>query len=184
MQQLMVNVLAAAVTGQSADDAPVIEAVRRTLMDSALDDAFIADAVTLPSESYLGDQMIVVDPDAIHAARERLRRKIGRRLEEEWSNVHARTAANSFSLSSAAKGARRLRNAALAYINANETADAAKIAFTQFEQADNMTERPGALSVLSNGRSSERVAALDILVRKSVREGKRLAVRLDSGGGR
>src|SRR3546814_5276159 len=100
MQQLMVNVLAAAVTGQSADDAPVIEAVRRTLMDSALDDAFIADAVTLPSESYLGDQMIVVDPDAIHAARERLRRKIGRRLEEEWSNVHARTAANSFSLRS------------------------------------------------------------------------------------
>src|SRR3546814_1961737 len=87
-------------------DAPVIEAVRRTLMDSALDDAFIADAVTLPSESYLGDQMIVVDPDAIHAARESLRRKIGRRLEEEWSNVHARTAANSFSLSSAAKGAR------------------------------------------------------------------------------
>src|SRR3546814_2755370 len=53
-------------------------------------------------------------------------------------------------------------NAALAYINANETADAAKIAFTQFEQADNMTERQGALSVLSNGRSSERVAALDI----------------------
>src|SRR3546814_11815357 len=63
---------------------------------------------------------------------------------------------------SAAKGARRLRNTALAYINANETADAAKIAFTQFEQADNMTERQGALSVLSNGRSSERVAALDI----------------------
>src|SRR3546814_1652308 len=63
---------------------------------------------------------------------------------------------------SAAKGARRLRNAALAYINANETADAAKIAFTQFEQADNMTERQGALSVLSNGRSSERVAAFDI----------------------
>src|SRR3546814_671715 len=42
------------------------------------------------------------------------------------------------------------------------TADAAKIAFTQFGQADNMTERQGALSVLSNGRSSERVAALDI----------------------
>src|SRR3546814_14439221 len=63
---------------------------------------------------------------------------------------------------SAAKGARRLRNAALAYINANETADAAKIAFTQFEKADNMTERQGALSVLSNGRSSERVAAFDM----------------------
>src|SRR3546814_17127222 len=83
-------------------------------------------------------------------------------MEEKGSNVHARTASNGFSVASAAKGARRLRNTALAYINANETADAAKIAFTQFEQADNMTERQGALSVLSNGRSSERVAALDI----------------------
>src|SRR3546814_6197052 len=50
MQQLMVNVLAAAVTGQSADEAPVIAAGRRTLMDSALDDSLLADAVTLPSE--------------------------------------------------------------------------------------------------------------------------------------
>src|SRR3546814_4984259 len=33
---------------------------------------------------------------------------------------------------------------------------------SDLEQADNMTERQGALSVLSNGRSSERVAALDI----------------------
>src|SRR3546814_3430370 len=40
--------------------------------------------------------------------------------------------------------------------------DAEKVACTQFEQADNMTGRQGALSVLSNGRSSERVAALDI----------------------
>ncbi|HKX22530.1 MAG TPA: aminopeptidase N [Rhizorhapis sp.] len=162
MQQLMVNVLVAAVAGHPADDAPVIEAVRRTLADPALDDAFIADAVTLPSESYLGDQMSVVDPDAIHATREKLRRRIGQRLEQEWRAVHARTAANSFSLSPAAKGARRLRNAALAYLNATGTGEAAGLAFTQFEKADNMTERQGALSVLATGSSREREAALDI----------------------
>ena len=162
MQQLMVNVLVATVSGRVADDAQVIEAVRRTLADPTLDDAFIADAVTLPSESYLGDQMSIVDPDAIHAAREKLRRKIGQRLEAEWRAAHARTAANSFSLSAAAKGARRLRNVALAYVNATAIPDAATLAFSQFEQADNMTERQGALSVLANGSSNERVAALDI----------------------
>ena len=162
MQQLMVNVLVAAVAGHPADDAPVIEAVRRTLADPALDDAFIADAVTLPSESYLGDQMSVVDPDAIHATREKLRRRIGQRLEQEWRAVHARTAANSFSLLPSAKGARRLRNAALAYLNATGTGEAAGLAFAQFEKADNMTERQGALSVLANGSSREREAALDI----------------------
>ncbi|MBK5265115.1 MAG: aminopeptidase N, partial [Alphaproteobacteria bacterium] len=162
MQQLMVNVLMANIAGGTADDTPVIEAIRRTLTDPGLDNAFIADAVTLPSESYLGDQMNIVDPDTIHAVREKLRGKIARRLEKEWRDVHARTSANGFSLSPAAKGARRLRNTALAYINATDTVDAAKLAFTQFEQADNMTEQQGALSVLANGSSSERVAALDI----------------------
>jgi len=162
MQQLMVNVLVATVSGRVADEAQLIEAVRRTLTDSALDDAFTADAVTLPSESYLGDQMSIVDPDAIHAAREKLRRKIGQRLDAEWRAAHARTAANGFSLSGAAKGARRLRNVALAYVNATAAPDAAALAFSQFEQADNMTERQGALSVLANGSSDERVAALDI----------------------
>ncbi len=162
MQQLMVNVLVATVSGRVADEAQLIEAVRRTLTDSALDDAFTADAVTLPSESYLGDQMSIVDPDAIHAAREKLRRKIGQQLDAEWRAAHARTAANGFSLSGAAKGARRLRNVALAYVNATAAPDAAALAFSQFEQADNMTERQGALSVLANGSSDERVAALDI----------------------
>jgi aminopeptidase N len=162
MQQLMVNVLVATVSGRVADEAQLIEAVRRTLTDSTLDDAFTADAVTLPSESYLGDQMSIVDPDAIHAAREKLRRKVGQRLDAEWRAAHARTAANGFSLSGAAKGARRLRNVALAYVNATAAPDAAALAFSQFEQADNMTERQGALSVLANGASDEREAALDI----------------------
>jgi aminopeptidase N len=162
MQQLMVNVLVATVSGRVADEGQLIEAVRRTLTDATLDDAFTADAVTLPSESYLGDQMSIVDPDAIHAAREKLRRKIGQRLDAEWRAAHARTAANSFSLSGAAKGARRLRNVALAYVNATAAPDAAALAFSQFEQADNMTERQGALSVLANGASDEREAALDI----------------------
>ncbi len=162
MQQLMVNVLIAQIGGAPLDSAPVVEAVRRTLADPALDGAFVAEAVKLPGEAYLGDQMAVVDPDAIHAARDSLQRIIGTTLEGEWRDLHARSKRNGFSLSPDAKAARRLRNVALSYIAASGAEDAPTIAFAQFDEADNMTERQAALATLANGTSDERVAALDI----------------------
>ncbi|MGB3931119.1 MAG: aminopeptidase N C-terminal domain-containing protein, partial [Sphingobium sp.] len=97
-----------------------------------------------------------------HAARDALQQKIGAALEPLWRDIHARTKANGFSLSSAAKGARKLRNAALHYLVASGAADGPAIAFAQFSEADNMTERQAALGTLANGTSPEREAALDI----------------------
>ncbi|MFT3964718.1 MAG: aminopeptidase N [Sphingobium sp.] len=162
MQQLMVNVLVEAIAGGRLDAGPVVEAIRRTLADPALDGAFIAEAVKLPGEAYLGDQMAVVDPDAIHGARDALQREIGRVLESEWRELHAGSARNGFSLSADAKAARRLRNVALGFIVASGAADGARLAFAQFDGADNMTERQSALATLANGTSDEREAALDI----------------------
>ena len=64
----------------------MVEAVRNTLADPALDPAFIAEAVLVPTESFIGDQMKEVDPEAIHAARERLRGRLGAR---RWSRIGA-----------------------------------------------------------------------------------------------
>jgi aminopeptidase N len=162
IQQLMVDGLVGAVAGQPVDDAAIIAAIRNTATDPALDPAFVAEAIRLPSEAYLGDQMERVDPDAIHAAREALQRRIGADLEPLWRDIHARTEANGFSLSAAAKGARKLRNSALTYLVASGAEDGAAVAFAQFDRADNMTERQAALATLSNGASEEREAALDI----------------------
>jgi len=162
MQQLMVNVLVGRVAGQEVDEDAVIAAVRNTATDPALDPAFVAEAIRLPSEAYLGDQMGKVDPDAIHATRDGLQRRIGEELEPVWRDIHARTKANAFSLSPAAKGARKLRNAALAYLTASGAQDGAAVAFAQFHEADNMTERQAALATLADGTSGEREAALDI----------------------
>ena len=162
MQQLMVNVLVGRIAGQPVDEGAVIEAVRNTVADPLLDPAFVAEAIRLPSEAYLGDQMAQVDPDAIHAARDGLQRRIGLELEPLWRDIHARTKANGFSISPAAKGARKLRNSALAFLMASGTSDGPAIAFDQFHAADNMTERQAALATLANGASPEREAALDI----------------------
>jgi aminopeptidase N len=160
MQQLMVDTLVGAIAIGQADHAPVIEAVARTLTDPALDPAYIAETVLLPSEGFIGDQMLVVDPDGIHAAREALRGALGRSLEPEWRAAYARAQANRYEYSPAAKGARRLRTVALGYIAAAAPEDGAAIAFRQFADADNMTDRQGALGVLVNGDAPEREQAL------------------------
>ncbi len=162
MQQLMLDTLVAGVSSGKADHAPVIAAVRNTLTNNALDPAFIAEAVLLPSEAFIGDQMLVVDPDAIHAAREALRTDLGRALLSHWQAAYAAHAPTRFEYSPSAKGARRLRNVSLGYIAAASADDAGAQAFAQFEAADNMTDRMAALGTLANGDADQRVPALDI----------------------
>src|SRR3546814_5730426 len=77
MQQLMLDTLVAAVTHSRADHGTVIAAVRETLADATLDAAFIGEAVLLPSENFIGDQLAVVEPEAIFRARATLRRDLG-----------------------------------------------------------------------------------------------------------
>jgi aminopeptidase N len=162
MQQLMVDTLVGAVATGKADHAPVIDAIKNTLTSNALDPAFVAEAIMVPSEAFIGDQMLVVDPDAIHAARDALRADLGKQLEEHWRAAYATHAAGAFEYSPAAKGARRLRNVALGFVASGKASDAATLAFSQFEAADNMTDRQAALAVLSNSDAPERIAALDI----------------------
>jgi aminopeptidase N len=159
MQQLMLDTLLAAIAGR-ADHRAVVDAVRNTLADEALDPAFTAEAVLLPSESFIGDQMETVDPEAVHAVREALRAELGRTLEAQWRAAYASTAANRYEYSPAAKGARRLRTVALNYLMAAGAADAAALARRQYDEADNMTDRQGALSALVNSDSPERPGAL------------------------
>jgi aminopeptidase N len=160
MQQLMLDTLVSALASGEADHGPVLEAVRETLGNESLDAAFVAEAVLLPTESFIGDQMLVVDPEAIHGAREALRGDLGAEMESLWRGAYAANTANSYEYSPAAKGARRLRTVALGYLAAGGAEDAAALALRQFSGADNMTDRQGALGVLANSDAAEREEAL------------------------
>jgi aminopeptidase N len=118
--------------------------------------------VLLPSDSFIGDQLPVVDPAAIFLRREALRRDLGKALEPQWREAYEAARANRFEYSPAGKGARRLRTVSLGYINASGAADGPDLAFAQFEAADNMTDRQGGLTALVNSPSDKRIAALDI----------------------
>jgi len=161
MQQLMLDTLVAGAMGDDKGHDAVIAAVSDTLANPDLDPAFVAEAVLLPSESFIGDQLSIVDPDAVHASREALRRALGERLDDQWRNAYDQ-APETYAYSPEGKGRRRLRTVALGYIAASGGDDAAAIAFRQFDSADNMTDRQGALATLASSDADEREAALDI----------------------
>jgi aminopeptidase N len=103
----------------------------------------------------------VVDPDAIHEAREKLRAAIGSALFGELVAAHRSDGAAGDDLSPRAKGIRRLRTVALGLIAAADETEAARLAKSQFDRADNMTDQQGALGVLVSTEAPERGQALD-----------------------
>ena len=162
MQQLMLDSITGAIS-HAAEHRAVIEAVRETLANEELDAAFVAEVVSLPTEAFIGDQMAVVDPEAIHVAREALRASLGQELEGQWRSIYAATSgANHFDHSPASKGARKLRSVGLSYLFAAGSDEAPTLAFRQFASANNMTDRQGALRVLADSDSPQRTEAFAV----------------------
>ncbi len=140
----------------------LIDALRATLRGADADQAFAAEALALPGEAFLADQMAVVDVDAIHAMRNAARAEIGRALQTELRATYDRlTDGGDYSIDGAAIGRRALRNTCLGYLNANGNAEGIALAKVQFDAAQNMTDVLAALSVLSAIDCVERRAALD-----------------------
>ena len=160
MQELMMQALVAGASGSAIVSDSVTRAVGATLRSGSLDPAFKAEAILLPSEALIADRLEVVDPDTVHRSREELRRTIGSQLREELGSAYRSNGAAGHDLSPAAKGVRRLRSVALALIAAGDEREGAALAHRQFEAADNMTDRQGALATLISLDAPEREQAL------------------------
>jgi len=142
--------------------AAFIAAVARVLADAARDPAFAAEALSLPSESYVGEQMGVVDPDAIHAVRVRVRQKLAESLRGELlATYRAMANPGRYSPDAATAGRRALRNLCLGYLMELDDDEIRAICMGQFEGADNMTDTMAALTALANSDNPERLEALD-----------------------
>ena len=154
MQQLVVQHLVAAVSGgldaatRESGRAAIRGALSAIIADPALDDLMRGELMILPGEAYLAEQLLVADPGAIHAEREGLKAYLGASLKAQLRELHARASAVPYSLSAAARGARKLKTQALVYLAAGAPDEAATLAAAQFDSADNMTDRQGALMVL------------------------------------
>jgi len=143
-------------------DDTFIEAMRKVLVDESLDPAFREQALLLPSESMIAEQIDGVDPLAVHIARQFVRADIGARLRSELlAQYEANLTPGAYSPDAACAGKRALKNLALSYLNAAPDDDSVALAQRQFDNADNMTDRAAALAALIASRVPEAADALD-----------------------
>ena len=154
---LLLDMAAALQRGETPVVEPALVQAMAATLDGA-DPAFVAEALTLPGEAFLADQMAVVDPDAIHEARDLARKAIAAGLRDKLAALYDRlTDTGPYTADGAAAGRRSLRNTCLAYLSAFGNPASAK---TQFDAANNMTDVLAALSVLSGIDCAEREEAL------------------------
>ena len=166
-QRLALGLLLKGVSARKAGkafEAPAefIAAFARVLADGSKDPAFAAEALSLPSESYIGEQMDVVDPDAIHAVRVRVRQRIAESLRDQLlATYRAMAVPGRYSPDAASAGRRALRNLCLGYLMELDDDEIRAVCVAQFEGADNMTDTMAALTALANTECRERHAALE-----------------------
>jgi aminopeptidase N len=154
-------------TPKRAADA-LVHALGAVLEDDGLEPAFVAQAMTVPSEGDIAREIgRDVDPDAIFAARRELRAEIGRKLADSLADAYHRMAEHGpFSPDAASAGRRALKNVCLDLLATADPATGVVRAATQYRDADNMTDRIAALATLSHHAVPERQAALDDFYRR------------------
>jgi aminopeptidase N len=115
-----------------------IDAMRKLLADETLDSSFREQALLLPTESMIADQLDVVDPLAIHMARHFVRADIGVRLRKELlAQYQANQTPGEYSPDAASIGKRALKNLALSYLCAAPS-----------EESIALAQRPGRAAAL------------------------------------
>ena len=138
----------------------VLVAARKVLLGPG-NPAFIAEALTLPGEATLAEQMELVDPEVLHQARSGLARFLASGLEVDFARLYNSLAATAAYQPDTVQAAqRRLRNLCLGYLNELDSAENRALARRQFDSAGNMTDQFAALSVLANAPGDEGDSAL------------------------
>jgi len=167
MQALVVQHFVKAIAGGFADERAkdidrdaICQALESVLFDEKLDDLMRGELLLLPAESYIAEQLAAADPGAIRAEREGLKAWLGEELSDDLAELHDRVSAVPYGRDAASRGARKLKTQALVYLAAGDPGEAIERAAAQYDAADNMTDRQGALMVLCGLECPERKARL------------------------
>ena len=141
-----------------------VQAFLANLNDMKSDRALIAQALTLPSETYLAQQMESIDPDLLHQACLFVRRELTARLHQDFIKVYEQNSdSGSYLITPEAMGKRSLKNICLSYLLVSDPVDnfSLDLCLKQYHFGSNMTDVIAALAALSNYPGTEREDALD-----------------------
>jgi aminopeptidase N len=140
-------------TGARALNDAYIAAMRDVLRNPSLDAAFKELVLTLPSETYIAEQLDVVDPQRIHAVRESMRLQLATELQADWEWAYSTHQDNGgYQPDTVSAGRRALAGMALnflclAAVQSGDTVWPGKV-LQRFKDAGNMTDRANALQAL------------------------------------
>ncbi len=127
----------------------LVNAFKQALCNETTDRSLIAQALTLPDESEIGQQYDPVDVDVVHAARHLVKQAIATELAPELqAMIDLCAKAGPKDISHAAMADRSLKNAALSYIGSLDKAQSHDVIFKHYNDAQNMTDEIAALSIL------------------------------------
>ena len=138
--------------GPALNDA-YLDAMRAVLRHATLDAAFKELVLTLPSETYIAEQLDVVDPQRIHAVREGMRLQLATALRADWEwAFEAHQDNGAYRPDPLSSGRRALAGMALNFLclGSVQSGDAVWPGKTlqRFKDASNMTDRFNALQAL------------------------------------
>ncbi|WNB76262.1 aminopeptidase N [Methylomonas koyamae] len=145
----------------------VVDAYRRVLADAGGDLSYQALLLALPEESYLSGQMPVIDVEAVHQAREFVKKTLAENLAEQFLELYRQYHRDeSGCFDAGAVGRRRLKNTCLSYLSKLETPDSHRLAEQQFRAARNMTDQISALAAIVNSHHPDQDDCLDSFYRQ------------------
>jgi len=133
--------------------ADYLEAMKAVLNHPDLDSAFKELVLTLPSETYISEQLESVDPQQVHAVREAMKLQLAQSLQTEWQTCYAQNkVTGAYSPDAKSSGKRALSGMALSMLCLAAVHDGTSIwpgkALQAFKDAHNMTDRFNALVAL------------------------------------
>jgi aminopeptidase N len=138
-------------------DQGFVAAFEAVLTGRTDDRAFQAEALTLPTEAYLAEMLTEIEPTAIHAARQFVRRTLATSLQGEFLAVRAACRAKAaYRPDDGLSGQRRLANLCLGYLATLEEQSLIDLCVEQYRTTDNMTDAMGALVPLASCDCPER----------------------------
>ena len=128
-------------------DSSLLKAFRGILSDRLADPALLAEAMAMPDEDYLAEQMEVVDVDGIHTAREFIKKGLANGLKTDFLDRYSElNDGQPYQKSSEAMARRALKNVCLFYLI--ETDAGESLATAQLKSSDNMTDTLAAIKAL------------------------------------
>ena len=140
-------------------DSQLIQVFEGLLLNQSLDPAMVNLMLQLPSEAQLHEQADIIYVQAIHQAREFARQAIANALQNTLVETYHRLTENQDYAPEAEQiGRRALRNCVLGYLMQVETVGP-ELAWQQFNDASNMTDKAAALSALVNCQAADSFAA-------------------------